>query len=265
MLNEETYRLTRFGDGLFETVRVFDSKLPLWPLHYQRLKAGAAAIHLQWDDAWTENFLQEQFLEEVSKVGHTNAKVRLTLYRKGKGTYTPETNVAGYFIDVSSLEDAVFQWQEKGLKCDIYREHRKPLDGLSNIKTANSLLYVLAANWSASNALDDAVLLNSAGRVAECTSSNLFLVKDGVLLTPLLSEGPLAGTMRVFLLKICESHGIPYHETRLSIEDMLNADELFNTNAIAGIRPIAQVGEQRFVDHKFTKKLFDILLDELQT
>lgn len=109
---------------------------------------------------------------------------------------------------------------------------------MSNLKTNNYLLNTLAIQHARENGFDDALILNSRGNICEASSSNLFMVQKGVLFTPSLSQGCVAGTKRRELLEILPGLGFQIEETIITKEMVNEMEEIFLTNAIRGIRPV---------------------------
>ena len=126
---------------------------------------------------------------------------------------------------------------ENGLIIDIFPDARKSIDVFSNLKSANYLPYVMAAIWAKENKLNDTLILNQHDRVCDSTIANVFWVKDNNIFTPPLNEGGVAGVMRkkVLELAIRNSNHL-MQEALLTQEILLQADEVFLTNAITGIR-----------------------------
>jgi branched-chain amino acid aminotransferase len=120
---------------------------------------------------------------------------------------------------------------------DIFPDARKSIDVFSNLKSANYLPYVMAAIWAKENKLNDALILNQHDRICDSTIANVFWVKDNNIFTPPLSEGCIAGVMRKKILELAtwnSDHSV--EETILTQEILLQADEIFLTNAITGLK-----------------------------
>jgi len=236
--------------------------MPLWHFHYSRLQAAAKLLRLKLNPAWTSAYLEKQLNAHAHAEQASSVRMRLTVYRKGRGKYSPETNEAAYLIEAEPLTANPLEFKEKGLSVEIYLEHKKPLQALSNIKSANALLFVLAAIYKQDSNLDDCLLLNSESRLAEAISSNVFIVKDNLVLTPLLAEGCVAGCMRALLLQLMEQHGQAYHETRISINEVKTADEIFICNAVQGIQWVQYWDTLQF-KNKASRKIHTWLADYL--
>lgn len=232
-------RAFRYGDGLFESIRVFDGKMPFFERHWQRLSAGLAFLKFDIPDFYAPFFFKNEIEKLTQNQG--NWRIRLTVWRSGEGLYTPETNLPVFLVEATPLPSNIFELNENGLKVGIFHQVQLPLQPLQNSKTISSLSYVLASIFKKENCLDDCFLLNTNGRLACGSSSNIFLVINGELLTPPLSEGCVAGTMRATLLDVASQLGIKAQELPLTFDLMDEMDEIFLTNAIQGIRWVRQV------------------------
>src|SRR5205085_434973 len=137
------------------------------------------------------------------------------------GLYDVSDNTINYIIETAGIENASFN--DKGLVVDIYKDGRKQCDHFSHIKNNNFLQYAMAARWVKAHDLDDAILLNSNDRVADATIANVFIVQNGIIRTPVLSEGCISGVMRKFLINACRKEGIPVEETCITADDLGNA------------------------------------------
>ncbi len=220
-----------YGDLLFETIRVYDEKICFIDKHYQRLKRSAEL--LQFD---LKAFSQQIFEQEIqsSLGGIKNARVRFVMYRNSKGYYTPNTNDVKWEVEILPLDV-----NEKVCKnLGVFNEYKKPCNQLSNIKSGNALVYVMAGLYAKNNKFDDCIILNEHGRIAEVISSNLFLVKGNKLITPPLTEGCVDGVMRKVLIESATEKGIYVEELPLTTNELLQAHEVFLTNSIHGIIPV---------------------------
>ncbi len=249
----------RYGDGLFETIRILDGKMPLWEVHYQRLRKGMTFLGMQVPTQWSATFLAEQLLEVARKNGvESNARLRLSVYRDRGGDYLPRSNKARFLIEAAPHVQPGFTLNKKGLQIDLYPTMEKTTTIIDNIKTSNALIYVMAAIYARENHVDDCLILNYHTRIADAVSSNVFLIKDEKVLTPPLSEGCVDGVMRRVLLGIFEAEGIPWEERPLNVEDPFVSDELFLTNAVRGIRWVSGFKAKRY-EKTFTAEIAHLL------
>ena len=225
----------RYGDGLFETMRVINGRTALLDLHVERLLRGMAVLQFDLPAFFTAVHLSEAVLALCKKMKiEAGARVRLNVFRGNGGLYAPENHHPNIVIEAWPLELPT-RLNENGLVIDIYTEARKHPDILANLKTNNYLPYILAALYTKNNRLNDCLLLNSADRICDATIANVFWVKDGKVFTPPLSEGGVAGVMRKYLLEQVKGN-YAVQEALLTPETLGEADEVFLTNAIQGIR-----------------------------
>lgn len=218
-------RSFRYGDGFFESMRVFNGKIFNRKAHENRLEKSLSVLKLSLEKPISRMFEEIEFLlgkNDIFKGGF----VRLMLYRDAQGGYTPSTNNAAYWIECSKCNSNQFELHEKPIKTVFFTEHKKLSSKLSNIKSNNALLYILASIHAKELSADDAILLNEKDNIIESTNANLFLVKEGNLYTPPLADGPLDGTLRSLILQCFE-----VEERSVSIADYKVADEIFLTNA----------------------------------
>ena len=143
---------------------------------------------------------------------------------------------------------------------DVFDEVHKPVNALANLKTANALVYVLAGIYRRDNRLNECFILNQFGRIAETNHSNVFILTGDNLLTPPLSEGCIAGTMRNTLLELAKEAGYVVEQKALLEKNLLDADEVFITNAIQGIQWIGAYKDKRYFN--FVSKKLILRLNE---
>lgn len=249
----------RYGDGLFESMRMSANKLNFADLHADRLQAGMNALKIDGGLLFDEYFLKQKTAELAKKNKlRDNIRFRLSVYRDGEGLYTPDSNKSGYVLEASAMTDHGYELNKKGLIIDVYDEISKPLNKLSNYKTSNALLYVMAGLFKKQNRLDEAIILNQQGFLCESISSNVFVVYDKQIYTPALSEGCIAGVMRNVVMKTAKANNISIIEAQISPEVLKEAEEVFITNATSGIRWVMGYGKKRYFN-EVTKSLSSLL------
>ncbi|WP_449435592.1 aminotransferase class IV [Pedobacter steynii] len=140
----------------------------------------------------------------------------------------------------------------------MFDELTKSVDKLSNYKTCNSLVYVMAGLYKKQYNLDEAFILNQNGFLCESISSNIFVVYDKQIYTPALSEGCIAGVMRNVVMSIAKTNEIPVVQAQINPEVLKEAEEVFITNAVGGIRWVMGYGRKRYFN-EVTKLLSDKL------
>ncbi len=237
----------RYGDGLFETMKMVRGLIPLAHLHFERLFSGLKTLAYNVPSLITA----EKFYEEIRLLCKKSdcemlARVRLSVSR-GNGGINDEKDQLQYLIECWPF--VAENEKKNGLIIDIFPGARKSCDAFSNLKSANYLPYVMAARYARQNKLDDCLVVNVHERIADASIANVFIVKKGKLLTPPLSEGCINGVMRRYLIEEFKAD-----ETAVTIKDLLNAGEIFLTNAVHGICCVKQFRNRKF-DHLISSKI----------
>jgi branched-subunit amino acid aminotransferase/4-amino-4-deoxychorismate lyase len=255
-------RAYSYGDGLFESIRIMHGRAINMDAHMQRIQAGAKALKMRLPANYTVDFFTKQFDELISKSGISEGgRIRLSIDRLGGNTYSPDTNETAYFIEVYPVENSIFGLSGKGIEVDLYQDIRKVKDALSNFKTKNGLLYVMASISAKEKGLDDMLIQNEKGQILESSHSNIFMVSNGVLYTPSLSEGCLAGTMRMQVINVALKHQLKVYETSILPSNLLVADEVFLTNAVRGITWVGGYRTKRYMN-TIARKIVTYLNEE---
>ncbi|MBW4891427.1 aminotransferase class IV [Mucilaginibacter sp. HMF5004] len=248
----------RYGDGLFESMRLMKGKLKFVDLHADRLQKGMKALQLEGYSQMDSWFLKEKAEELARRNQAKHARLRLTVYRDAEGLYTPTQNKTGYSLELTPVEEPRYFLNTRGLIMDIYEDVPKAINILSNYKTCNSMLYVMAGLFKTQNSLDEAFIINQKGNLCETISANVFVRYQNTLYTPALSEGCIGGVMRQVVMDIATKNGIPVVEAEIVPEILYEADEVFITNATRGIQWVMGFGVRRYFN-----ELSKLLMDEL--
>ena len=251
-------RAFRYGDGLFETMRMIDGNLMFYKYHMERLFKGMNALKLNYHKAFDVEFIASEIfsLARANKI-YKNARVRFSVFREDGGWYTPEKNTFQYLIEIQALEESSYT-AEKGLIVDVYSELRKDFTSISSLKTINALPYVLAGVYRKENQLDECILLNRENNIVESISSNVFLVKENKIYTPAISEGCIDGVMRKVVIDIIKKKKLQLLETKLPVALLEHSDEIFLTNTIKGIQSVVGIGNKRYFS-RLSKELLQEL------
>jgi branched-chain amino acid aminotransferase len=258
---EATNRSYLYGDGVFESIRIFNGKAINVENHILRLLAGAKAIKMRPATYLTVDFFQEKIneliqLSDIKEGGNG----RISLDRVSGGAYRPESNEVNFFIDIYPYDCNNFELNSKGIEIDQFMDIKKHINPISNFKTKSGLIYVLAAIHASEKNLDDMLILNEKNGIIESSSCNIFIVSNGVLYTPGLDEGCLAGTMRMQVINLALANGIKVYESSIVPQNLLAADEIFFTNAIRGINWVSGYRTKRYFNN-VSRKLVAILND----
>ncbi|QIP16629.1 aminotransferase class IV [Spirosoma aureum] len=248
ILTEDEFRLPvddrafQYGDGLFETIRYENNHLWFWPDHMTRLTTGMAALRLQLPVHFTESSVQQLILQLLS----TNdlltqpARIKLQIWRKPGGLYTPTSHEINYLI--TARPGVPFHITEQ-TKIGIYSTIRLSESPVSASKTLNSLPYILAGLYKQENGFNDVILLSTEGHLAECIASNLFWFNDQTLFTPSLKTGCINGIARRQLLRrftdCREGFFLP---SDLDTADVVFAANVMSIQILSGKMTETQVG-----------------------
>ena len=236
-------RAYKYGDSVFETIKVINGKLVFWEEHYFRLMASMRMLRMKIPMNFTLEFLQDEILKTVLVNTKNNSRVRLCITRKDGGFYTPTTNEIDYLIESREITFTT----KDNYKVDLFKDFYLYSGHLSTIKTNNKLIHTLASIFAKENDLDNCILLNERKGIVEATNATLFLIKGNTIKTPLLSEGCLKGIAREKVIKIIESNNdYDIEETVISPFEIQKADEVFITNSIIGIQPITNYRKKTF-------------------
>ena len=252
-------RAFNYGDGVFETLKVYNSKIVFFEEHYFRLMASMRMLRMKIPMNFTLEFLEEQLLKTVSvNENNKNTRARLSVTRKDGGFYTPNTNEIDYLIESQEIEYST----KASYKVDLFKDFYMYSGHLSTVKTNNKLIHTLASIYAKENELDNCILLNERKGVVEVTNASLFLIKGTLIKTPPLTEGCLKGIAREKVISvITSSNNYTLEEAIISPFEIQKADEVFITNSIIGIQPITNYRKKEF-STDISKKLamsFNIL------
>lgn len=253
-LNNRGYN---YGDGLFETLRVINSKIMFWEAHYFRLMSSMRILRMSIPMEFSPEYLEEKIIELIksNNLESSPVRVKINIHRNSDGYYTPETNAVGYFISVKSLKDSFFTIEDQPYEVELFKDHYIQSGMLSTIKSNNKLVNILGGIYAKENGFDNCFLINEKKSVLEVTNGNVFLVKGKVIKTPPLSDGCLNGIIRKQLIEILEaSTDLTFKEESISPFELQKADELFTTNAIQGIRSITKYRKKSY-ENSVAKKL----------
>jgi len=239
-------RSFRYGDGCFETMKMVNGKIIHRDLHMERLFSSLETLQFDLPKLFTPATIEKQVAELAEKNKHNNlGRIRLMVFRGDGGLYDVD-NRPNYLIQSWEMGAANNSLNENGLDIGIYPDARKSCDMFSPIKNNNYLCYAMAALWAKKHNLNDALVLNAFGRVADASIANVFIVQDGIIKTPALTEGCVSGVTRRYLLQCLRKEGMPVQETTIAAEDVLQAQEVFLTNAAYGIRWVKSCGASNY-------------------
>jgi branched-chain amino acid aminotransferase len=231
-----------YGDGVFEGIRFYNGHPFRLAAHLRRLADSARALHLKLPSSAAE--LERAVLEVIAAFAEPDGYLRLVATRgEGKLGIDPSSCPrATVFIIADTLALVGGDVRQRGAKLVVAATRSLAPDGLDpRVKSLNYLNRILARIEATQAGADEAVLLNSQGRVSEGTAENIFIVRDGTLSTPPPSDGALAGITRQAVMEIAAALNIPCQENSLTPFDLYAADECFLTGTGAELIPVHSI------------------------
>jgi branched-chain amino acid aminotransferase len=231
------------GDGIFETMRSYQGHIFRLDAHLDRLFSGAEFLGIPVPLMRDELARGVSATLDANQLSNRGASLRLTLTRGPgpRGLIPPSHPRPTVLITATPLTQTSFPPAQAIIAKDIRRNEHSPS---SKIKSLNYLDNILARQQAEQSGADEALLLNTAGHLAEASTANLFIVKNGTLQTPPIGDGALPGITRSVVLELAAKLGFPAQETSITADDLQRAEEAFLTNSIIEIRPLVQVEEQ---------------------
>jgi 4-amino-4-deoxychorismate lyase len=230
-----TDRGLQYGDGLFETMAVFDGQCPHWQAHYQRLRTGCERLNIPLAD---ESLLRQEIAHAAQGQAKAVIKLIVTTGVGGRGYARPVDMLATRIIMLHDWPAyPASQWQN-GIalwRCDTRLGSNPTLAG---IKHLNRLEQVLARSEWQTNDYAEGLMCDSHGNVIEATMSNIYIVQDNMLFTPKIDNCGVAGVMRHWVLENAPRMDFIITETELSVEEIKQADEVILSNSLIGLWPV---------------------------
>jgi branched-chain amino acid aminotransferase len=248
----------RYGDGLFETIKFKNNELILLDEHLARLWQGLKLMQFELPRLFTPDYLEAQIHTLLKKNNLKSARVRLNVFRGNGGLYDAENNHPNFTIEAIPLETVTERLNSNGLQCCIYNDARKGKDMFSNLKTNQFLPYLMGALHAKKQKCNDAILLNTENMICDSTIANVFIITNGIIKTPPLSDGCVAGVMRAFVIDTLKKSNFTLEECSLSVENLLHAEEVFLTNSIYNMRWVAGIEDSKY-GNPHTQEIFQVL------
>lgn len=250
----------QYGDGLFETCMLRRGRIELWPQHLDRLIAGCQRLGIPAPDPI-------QLGTELRSLcaGRNDGLIKLIITRGsgGRGYRPPTAPVPRTIWQLHPGPVYPAEYAVQGVRLHHCHSRLSQNPRLAGIKHLNRLEQVLArAEWS-DPAIPEGLLQDSVGNWIEGTMSNLFVVRDGALLTPDLSRCGVAGVMRDQILALAAEQGIASHITDIDTATLDAADELFISNSVMRIWPVRALGDRPYPPGALTHGLAGTLAERL--
>ena len=235
-----------YGDGVYETLRTYHRRPFLLDRHLTRLRASAARLSL--DIPLTDDDLDRRLQDTMAGVHASGEVVLRVMITRGVGelSYDPAACPTPTVVIIARPHaDVAASKVRDGVPlviASVLRNHPRSVD--PGIKSNNLLNNVLAMHEAVREGAEEAVLLNHRGELAECSQSNLFVVREGVVLTPPLDAGLLEGVTRNFLFEIGQDLGVAMREAAVREADLAHIEEMFITSTTREVVPVVRVGDR---------------------
>ncbi len=230
-----------YGYGLFETMRSYKGRVFRLDRHLARLRRSAAMLALASE---LEAYDLEQAIYKTLEVNRLkDARIRLTVSAGlgERGLAPPNLGPITVMVSAQKLDLPPPQVYRKGISAAIVSTRRNSLSPLSQIKATNYLDSFVALSQAVASGAEEAILLNERGFIAECSTSNVFLVAEGILATPSVESGILPGITREAVLELARGLGIDAVEGEIPEADLFQAEEAFLTTSVREVVPITSV------------------------
>ena len=252
-------RAFAYGDGVFETIRILNGKALSLDVHFARLFAGLKALKITVPHYFDQERISVHIQQLIEKNEITGGgRIRFSVFRNTGGFYNPTDNELSYVITATALVDNLFCLNDAGVAIDSFLDIKKSINKLANLKLTNAQLYVLASIDAQERKLGEGLILNDEGNIIEGSTSNIFLVSNGVLYTPSLADGCVAGTMRMQIINLAIEKQVKVYECTITPQRLLSADEVFLSNAIVGVKWVSRYRSKRYY-HKVAGQMIDWL------
>ncbi len=240
----------KFGDAVFESIKVVYGKILFWEDHYFRLMSAMRIMRMEIPMNFTMEFLEAEIIKtiEANRLLKSTSRVRLNVDRGYGGKYLPKKSSINYNI-IAEAHDQDFYTitSDKDYTVDLYKDYYVSPDLLSTLKTNNKAINVLGSIYANENGWQNCLLLNTNKQVVEALNGNIFLIKGETIKTPPLEDGCLKGVMRKQIIDVILNSGdYVLDESSISPFELQKADEIFITNVIVGIQPILKYRKKSF-------------------
>lgn len=237
----------QYGDALFETLKCSGGKVLFWEDHYFRLMASMRILRMEIPMSFTMEFLLAEIEKVISKEEHRSYRIKILVWRKPGGKYTPHSSEVEYAVTADEIPYASYQNSKDYYEVELYKDHYVAPGLLSSVKSNNRLINILGGIYAEENGFENCLLLNVNKNVVEFLNGNIFLVKDKVIKTPPVLDGCINGIIRKQLISIIKKEmDLQIVEQSISPFELQNADEMLLTNIIIGIQPISQYRKKKF-------------------
>ena len=241
-----------YGDGLFETIACVENKPQLWQAHMQRLQAGCDRLGIGPIDT---DLLREECMGLLEGVPRGILKVIITRGTGGRGYRSPENVTPTRIVQLHDWPDYPEFTYTEGISTIICKTRLGHNPSLAGMKHLNRLEQVMARREWNDEVIREGLMLDNNGHLIEGTMSNVFLVQEGGLLTPDLTQCGVAGIMRAHIMGLAVQENMATDVRAITVAELQQADEVFVCNSLIGIWPVCRVEDTAFEKGPLTTQL----------
>lgn len=227
----------QYGDGVFETIAVSQGKPEFLSRHLQRLQAGCQTLGF---NPPKQQLIADEINLLCSRQQSVVIKIQVSSGNSARGYSRVAERLPNRILTRLAFPQRSQQLYDSGIKLRLCQHRLSINPALAGVKHLNRLDQVLGRNEWRCHEIQEGVMLDTDGYVVEGTMSNLFLVSSGRLLTALLDRAGVAGIIRSVVLEQAQHAGVPVAVKRITLKDLINADEIFMTNSVIGVWPVRQ-------------------------
>lgn len=263
--SKENFRLNlnnrafRFGDSLYEEIKIVGESILFWESHYFRLMAGMRLLRMQIPIYFDMGFLESEILKTCANRAAEAHLIRLTICRKDNKSLLTKEQAVDFYIETSRKTEALYKPFDGKFEVDLYKDFYENISLLSTIETSSNLIPILSKIFALENGLDECLILNTNKNVIGAAVGNLFLIKGNSLLTPPAEDGCKKGILRNEIMKLIKKSALyQLEETSISPFELQNADEMFLVHITFGIIPISKYRKK-----EYARQTADYILENL--
>lgn len=244
-------RALRYADAVYDNIKYVAGNIIFWEDHYFRLMANMRIIRMQIPDSFTMEYIEQQIKRTIiaNLLENQAVWVRFLVVRTQGKSLSPESNAVEYLIEVQPADNPFYQNKNIPYTIEIFKDFYIQADLLSSLKTTNKMQHIVGSVFCKENDYQNCILLNHHKNVVSALNGNLFLVQNGVVKTPSLSQGCINGITRKKILEILrKTNEFQVEETEISPFELQKSDEIFITNTKIGIQSVSQYRKKQFTN-----------------
>jgi branched-chain amino acid aminotransferase len=236
-------RAFKYGDAVFDTLKYKDGDIPFLEDHYFRIMSSTRMLRMKIPMNFNLDYYKDEILKTIRANKFKDARIRVTIFRKDGGLYSPENNNIDFLIEVNklSLNDPT------PYKIELFKDFPVQSGLLSTIKSNNRLINVLASIFASEFNFQNCILINENKNIVEAINANIFIIKGFNIYTPALEEGCINGIVRKKIIEMIEGQNVyKIHQTSISPFELLKCDEIFLTNSIADVQSVSSFRKKEY-------------------